>query len=65
MINLINNLAPLWLKLFVNNILVWGKQYRLVHTVLINFTLAQDCLTTIYDLCTSIKDLQSLAELTL
>jgi len=65
MTNIINNLAPQWFELFTQNTLVWGQQSWLVHTVLANLTSAQNCLTSINDLCTSISDLQSLAELTL
>lgn len=64
-INNINNLAPQWLELFVNNTLVLGEQSWLVHTVLLNLTKAQFCLAHINDLCNSIRELQSLAELTI
>ena len=53
------------MELFVNNTLVWGEQSWLVHTVLLNLTKAQFCLAHINDLCNSIRELQSLAELTI
>ncbi len=66
--NILSTLAPQWLELYYANIDVWGRQYWVVEVILSNITKAQDCLTTIYNLSASIRDLQdlqSLGELTL